>query len=221
MLEIWGRRNSSNVASVMWAVGELGLDHARHDVGGSFGQTGTGDYLKMNPNGLVPTIRDGELVLWESNAIVRYLCARYGAGSLYPGAPEQRALADQWMDWSKSTLIPAFFPIFWQQIRVERDKRDLVLVRNAEAATAEALGILEAHLADRAFVAGEALSMGDMPFGSMLYRYYTMPLDRPSLPQVERYYDGLCRRPAFQRHVMIPFGTSLEEWNRLEREPVD
>ncbi len=221
MLEIWGRRNSSNVASVMWAVGELDLDHVRHDVGGSFGQTDSGDYLKMNPNGLVPTIRDGDLVLWESNVIVRYLCARYGGEELYPECLERRALADQWMDWSKSTLIPAFFPIFWQQVRVEQDKRDLTLIRRAEAATARVLRILEAYLADRAFIAGEALSMGDMPFGSMLYRYYTMPLDRPSLPQVERYYDGLCQRPAFQRHVMIPFGTSLEEWNRLEREPLD
>jgi len=106
-IEVFGRRNASNVLPVMWTIGELEIPYIRHDTGGSFGGTRTPEYLATNPNGRIPTLRDGDFVLWESNAIVRYLCRRYdGQGALPPRSEEGYALTDQWMDWHKTTLYP-------------------------------------------------------------------------------------------------------------------
>ena len=103
MLEIWGRRNASNVIPVMWAIGELDIPYLRHDVGGSFGGLDTAEYLAMNPNGRIPTITDDGCILWESNAIIRYLSAKYGEGSLWNPDPAIRSSADRWMEWFKTT----------------------------------------------------------------------------------------------------------------------
>ena len=217
MLEIWGRKNSSNVAPVMWAVGELGLEHTRHNAGGTFGRLDTAEYRAMNPNGLVPTMNDNGFVLWESNAIIRYLARQYGAGSLYPKDTKTLAIAEQWMEWMKTTLNPGFFPIFWQLVRTDKEKQDLSLVQRATATTAKNLGILETGLDGREFVAGNALTIGDVALGPLFYRYFNLPLNRPSLPNVENWYSRLCERPAYQQHAMIPFGSNQQEWLALER----
>ena len=104
MIEIWGRRNSSNVIPVMWAVAETGLAYRRHDVGGSFGGLDSPDYRAMNPNGLVPTLTDDGFVVWESIAIIRYIAAKYSAGNLWHADPARRSLADRWMEWAKSIM---------------------------------------------------------------------------------------------------------------------
>ncbi len=217
MLEIWGRKNSSNVAPVMWAVGELGLEHTRHNAGGTFGRLDTAEYRAMNPNGLVPTMNDSGFVLWESNAIIRYLARQYGAGSLYPKDTKSLAIAEQWMEWMKTTLNPGFFPIFWQLVRTDKEKQDLSLVQRAMATTAKNLGILETGLDGREFVAGNALTIGDVALGPLFYRYFNLPLNRPSLPNVENWYSRLCERPAYQQHAMIPFGSNQQEWLALEK----
>ena len=217
MLEIWGRKNSSNVAPVMWAVGELGLEHTRHNAGGTFGRLDTAEYRAMNPNGLVPTMNDSGFVLWESNAIIRYLARQYGAGSLYPKDTKSLAIAEQWMEWMKTTLNPGFFPIFWQLVRTDKEKQDLSLVQRATATTAKNLGILETGLDGREFVAGNALTIGDVALGPLFYRYFNLPLNRPSLPNVENWYSRLCERHAYQQHAMIPFGSNQQEWLALER----
>lgn len=217
MLTIWGRKNSSNVMPVMWTVGELGLEHVRHNVGGSFGGLDTEAYGAMNPNRKVPTLDDGGFVMWESNAIVRYLCRQYGLGSLWPDAPQQLALADQWMEWLKTTVMADLFPLFWGLVRTPPDKRDDDALAQRAQALGRALLILEHHLGGQPYVAGESLTMGDIPLGTGLYRYFNLDTDRPSLPNVEQWYARLCERPAFQRHVMIPFGSSPEEWLELER----
>ncbi len=112
MLTVWGRTNSLNVQKVLWTLGELGLEYERIDAGMQFGLTDTADYRARNPNGLVPTIDDDGLVLWESNTIVRYLAARYASGTLSPADPGERALAERWMDWQATSFYPAIVPVF-------------------------------------------------------------------------------------------------------------
>lgn len=218
MLEVWGRRNSSNVISVMWAIGELDLPHRRHDVGGSFGGLDRPEFLAMNPNGRVPTIDDEGFVLWESNAIVRYLSRRYGEGSLRPDDEAGCAVADQWMEWCKTTAYPVYIELFWAIVRTEPISRDAGFIAARSQTLGEALRILDARLADHAFVAGDRLTMADIPFGPMAYRYFNLDVARPELPHLSAWYERLCERPAFKEHAMIPFGRNPGEWYRLEIE---
>ncbi len=217
MLEVWGRRNSSNVIAVMWAVGEVGIAYQRYNIGGSFGGNNTPEYLQLNPNAVVPTIRDNDMVLWESNAIVRYLSATYGQGTLWPDDPHQRAIADQWMDWAKVAFYPVFMPSFWQSVRVPARERDAAAIRSSVAGSGKLLAVLDRHLSSNDYVAGNGLSMGDIPLGACLYRYFNLPLERPALPAVEAWFDRLMQRPAYQEHAMVPFGNSPEEWLQLEK----
>ena len=217
MLEIWGRKNSSNVIPVMWTVGELGLEHTRHNVGGSFGGLDTDDYGTRNPNRTVPTIGDDGFVLWESNPIVRYLSRRYGSGSLYPEDPRQAALADQWMEWFKANVLPGLIPIFFALVRLPREQSDPARIAELARTVGEKLMILDRHLKGRRFVVGEDLTMGDIPAGAWAYRYYHLDIERPSLPNVESWYARLCERAPYRTHAMIPIGRSPEEWLELER----
>lgn len=204
MLKIWGRKNSINVQKVMWTVGELGLKHERIDAGGTFGINKDPDYLAMNPNGLVPTIQDGGLTLWESNACVRYLAAKYGAGTLWPTDPAQRAQGDKWMDWQLTTVLPAMTPVFWGLIRTPPEQRDKAAIEAGRQKCIEAFRIFDAHMAGREHAAGAALTIGDISMGCMVYRWYALPIERPKMPNLEAYYERLKQRPAFREHVMIP-----------------
>ena len=217
MLEVWGRRNSSNVMPVMWAIGELDLPHVRHDVGGSFGGVDTPEILAMNPNGKVPTINDNGFILWESNAIVRYLCARYGAGSLSPETAERRAIADQWMEWHKTTAYPDYINLFWATVRTEPALRDLGAIAALSKSLVKSLRILDAHLAIHPYLAGDSLTMADISPGPAIYRYFQLDIERPELPNVTAWYERLCQRPAYRKHVMFPFGRNPAEWYTFER----
>jgi glutathione S-transferase len=124
MLKIWGRNTSVNVQKVMWAVGELALPHERIDVGGSFGKNNEPAYLAMNPNGLVPTLEDDGFMLWESNAIVRYLAGKYGAGAIEPAELRARSRANSWMDWKLRVANQTLTPVFWGLVRTPPEKRD-------------------------------------------------------------------------------------------------
>ena len=206
---------------VMWVIGELGLEHIRHDVGGSFGGLDTDAYAQLNPNRKVPTLKDVSLVLWESNAIVRYLCRQYGSGTLWPTDAHKLALADQWMEWQKSTVLPKFFPIFWGLVRTPAEQRDTADIAQRVESTGQLLSILDACLRSHLFVASDTLTMGDIPLGTLIHRYFNLDIERPPLPNVENWYARLCDRPAYQKHVMIPFGSSPEEWLELERAGAD
>ncbi len=206
MLKVWGRKTSSNVQKVMWAIGELGLEHERVDIGGAFGGNKEPPYLAMNPNGLVPTLEDGDLMIWESNTIVRYLAGRYGPGRLEPADLATRARASQWMDWQLSVVGPAIFGAFWGLIRTPPEKRDHAAIDAGKAKTIAAMQILDAQLGKTAFVAGDALSMGDIPVALMAYRFRRLIPERPPLPNLERWFTGIEQRPAFKEHVLaIPF----------------
>lgn len=210
MIEVLGRRNSANVQKVMWALGELNLEYKRADVGGSFGYPS--DY--PNPNAVVPTIRDGEIVVWESNAVVRYLAQRYGAGQLWPDDAGLAATADMWMEWQRSDISVAFFPLFQMLVR------GLPATPEKIAAKAEACGVvfaqLDALLNDRQFICGDQLSAADIAIGAMMFRYMTLPIERPALPAVEAWYKRLTERPAYQKHVMIEYGSNVDEWQQHE-----
>jgi glutathione S-transferase len=203
MLTIWGRNTSSNVQKAMFAIGELRLACERIDVGGAFGKNREPPYLAMNPNGLVPTLEEEDgFLLWESNAIVRYLAAKYGAGTLEPSDPHARALAGQWMDWQLSVYGPAITPVFWGLIRTPAEQRDQTAIEAGKVKTTAAVQILDAHFAMNAYAAGAAFSMGDIPIAVMSYRYRELVPERPAFPNFERWYAAIAARPAFRDQVL-------------------
>lgn len=204
MLTIWGRTNSLNVQKVMWAVAELGLAHERIDAGGSFGGLDEPAFIAMNPNRLIPVIRDGEAVIWESNAIVRYLAARHGAGGLWPEDPALRAEADRWMDWQLTTAQPAMGPVFMGLVRTPPEQRDPAAIRRQAQRLGETMQVLDGHLADHRFVGGDVLTMGDIPVGCVAWRFLNLDIERPELPNLARWYGELQEREAYRRHVMLP-----------------
>jgi len=206
MLKNGGRNTSVNVQQVLWAVGELGLPHERIDGGGSFGKNNEPAYLAMNPNGLVPTLEDDGFVLWESNAIVRYLAAKYGAGTLEPADVRARARANSWMDWQLTVAHPPLTPVFWGLVRTPPEKRDHAAIEAGKVKTIAAMKILDAQLAKSPFVAGDTLSMGDIPVALMAYRFRRLVPERPPVDYLERWFAAIEQRPAFKEHVLaIPF----------------
>lgn len=207
MLKVWGRDTSINVQKVMFAVGELGLPHERFDVGGPFGKLETPEYGMLNPNRLVPTIDDNGFVLWESNAIVRHLAQKYGRGTLSPADEQTYARADSWMDWSLTTLYADIISTcFLQLIRTPAKSRDKAAVDAAAKRVGQKLEILNRQLSGRAFIVGEQPTIADVAVGALMYRYYRLAIPRPTLANVEAWYERLAARPAYKQHVMIDFG---------------
>lgn len=204
MLVIWGRDNSVNVQKPLWCLEEMGIAYERRDAGGAFGIVDTPEYRALNPNGLVPTMDEDGFILWESNAIVRYLAAKHSAGNLWPVDLRVRAEADRWMEWQNTTLWPALRPVFWNLIRTPVDQRDPDEMEASRLKSAQVLGILDAHLATRAFVAGDDFTMGDIPVGCGVWRWMALPIERPPLPNLQRWFDALAQRPAFAKTVMTP-----------------
>jgi glutathione S-transferase len=207
MLTIWGRKNSSNVQSVMWCAVELGLPYLRHDVGHKFGGNDTPEFLAMNPNGLVPVLRDGDgAPLWEAGAILRYLAARYGEDSFWPRDVAARAQIDKWAEWAKINVAMSFNNgIFWPVVRTAPKDRSEAAVAVAIQTIAHVLDIADKKLAAHAFLCGDAFTLADIQFGHILYRYFEVPIARPSHPAVRRYYDRLTERPAYREHVMVSY----------------
>jgi glutathione S-transferase len=203
MIKIWGRKTSSNVQKAMWAVGELNLEHERIDIGGGFGKNKEPAYLTMNPNGLVPTLEEEDgFLLWESNSVVRYLAGKHDrSGVLEPKDPKQRALASQWMDWQLSVVGPAIHHAFWGLIRTPPEKRDMAAIKTSQEKTTDAMKMLDARLSKTQYVAGTSFSYGDIPVGIMCYRFVQLVPERPSMPNLDRWYEMISKRKAFQDHV--------------------
>ena len=205
MIEVYGRANSLNVQKVLWCLGELELPFGRHDVGGLYGGNKEPDFLQRNPTGLVPMISDDGFDLWESNTIVRYLASRYGAGLLSPEDPADRALSEKWMDYQLGTVFPAFKDAVLGLIRTAPENRDPEKIAASVKATAGTLATLDAHLQGHEYVAGDALTVGDIALGPTIYRWLTLDIDRPPLPNLEAWHDRLMERPAYREHVMVPY----------------
>jgi len=204
MMKIWGRTNSINVQKVLWCCAELGLEYERVDAGMAFGVNDTPEYKAMNPNGLVPTIDDDGFILWESHAIVRYLARKHGTGTLWPNDARAAADADRWMEWYSTTLWLNLRPIFHNLVRTPVEKRNMGEVEEARKRLAANFGILDKHLAGRDYLAGQSFTVADIPMGVASYRWFNLPLERPAMANVERWYQRLCARPAFKQHCMLP-----------------
>ena len=204
-LTIWGRRSSFNVQKVLWTLDELGLRYEHRNAGGSYGGLDAPEFLAMNPHGRVPVLRDGDLVVWESNAIVRYLAASYGAGSLWPISPRERSFADRWIDWSATALQPDFMKLFWGYYRTPEPQRNQPMLDAALDACKRHYRALDSELDKQPFLAGSRFTLADIPAGTSLYRYFRMGLAVEQPARVMAWYERLQSRTAFQQHVMIPF----------------
>ncbi len=202
MLKIWGRKNSSNVRKALWCAEEAGIAYERVEAGGAFGVVNEPEYLARNPNGRVPMIEDGDLVLWESNAIVRYLAAAYAPGSLYPEDPASRACGDKWMDWTTSSFASEFRDLFWGILRTPVEQRNLPVIEAARQRCIALLELPERALGERPYLSGDSFAMGDIPLGSFIYAWFEMPIERPPQPNLQAWYARLCERPAYQLAVM-------------------
>lgn len=199
MLTVWGRLNSHNVKKVAWLAEEIGRPWQRIDMGGQFGFTDA--YLAMNPNRLIPTIEDDGFVLWESNAILRYLAAKY-APPLWPAGLAERAQGDKWMDWQFS-FAEAQRGAFLGLVRTGPEARDKAAITRSARDSGEMMRILDAELCGRPWLSGEDFGIADIPMGVYAYTYFTLPIERPALPALEAWYARLKARPGFAQ-VTIP-----------------
>lgn len=204
-IRIWGRINSTNVRKVLWCAEEIGLSYEHIDAGGAFGIVTDPDYLKMNPNGLVPCLQDDDLILWESNAIVRYLARRYGQAALAsPDDVKGWAKADKWMDWASLSFGSPFRDLFWNLVRYAPEKRNDLEIRRGAEKCADLMAIADAALIHEPYLSGPEIGIGDIPLGCIAYAWFSMPIERPELPHLIKWYEHLCKRPAYIKAVMTP-----------------
>lgn len=204
MITLWGRANSINVQKVIWALAELEMTYTRIDAGMQFGVVNTPEFLAMNPNGLVPVLRDGDFTIWESHAILRYLATKDPQSRLLSKDPAQAARADQWLEWYGSTLWPNMRPVFWNLVRTAPEQRDMVAVGQGVAGLGKNMLLLDQHLQTRPYVAGKTFSLGDIPLALIAYRWYAMDIERPAVQAVNAWFERVSSRPAFQAHCAAP-----------------
>jgi glutathione S-transferase len=193
-LRVLGRSASINVRKVLWTCAELDLrfEHVEKDAA----------LLARNPNAMVPVIQDGDFVLWESNAICRYLAGKQPRSTLLPEDPRLRAQVEQWMDWQATELNSAWLYSFYALVRRSPEHRD----RDAIAASIDSwnrcMRILDEHFAHGGqFVTGEFFTLADVVLGLSTHRWLMSPIERPHLDAVHGYYQRLSVRPAFRAHV--------------------
>ena len=209
-LTIWGRANSVNVQKVLWCLSELDLTYDRIDAGMAFGKNNEAPYLAMNPNGRVPTLVEGDFVLWESNSVMRYLCMahgqRQGQGSpIYPASPQARAAVDRWLDWTLSTLQPVDRPVFWALVRTPPEKRDMAAIQQDVDAEAIVWRIVEAQVARRRFIEGDQFTIADIALGTFARRWFGVEgVIKPKQPNMERWFALVSVRPGFAKFIAPP-----------------
>jgi glutathione S-transferase len=205
-LKIWGRANSVNVQKVLWCLRELDLAYERIDAGMAFGRNTEPEYLAMNPNGRVPTLVDGDFVLWESNSIMRYLVLAYREGSpIYPQAPKRRAAVDRWLDWTLSTLQPVDRPVFWALVRTPVAQRDMVAIQKDADAEAAVWRVADAQLAARRFIEGDDFTIADIALGAYARRWFGVEgVSKPALPNLARWFGQFANRAGFAQFVAPP-----------------
>ncbi len=206
MLTIWGRPSSFNTQKVLWLADELSLNYKHIPAGGSFGGLDTPQFLALNPHGRVPVIDDDGTVVWESHAILRYLAARYVKPEFWSEDPGDRARVERWMDWAQTTLQPDFLMgVFWAFYRTPERARNWEAIRANVACCAQHFRLLDNVLSGQAYLCGDTINLADIPAGTALYRYFALDIERPSVPNVEAWYQRLQLRPAYRTQVMRPF----------------
>ncbi|MGP2542472.1 glutathione S-transferase [Yersinia sp. 2541 StPb PI] len=203
MLTVWGRNNSTNVKKVLWCLEELGISYQRIDVGGQYGKLNDPLYRSMNPNGLIPCLQDGDFILWESNTIVRYLAAQYGDSALYLPDAQLRAGAEKWMDWATSSMVEPFKAVFIGLVRTPPEQQDKVKIAQGMTQLNTLMAIADHALEKQAYLSGDKFGIGDIPLGCLAYAWFNLSIERPSLPNVERWYQRVSQRAAFKKVIDI------------------
>ncbi len=199
---LWGRSTSSNVMKVIWLLEELKLPYERMDVGGPFGKTDTKEYRAMNPTGLVPTLQEDDFTLWESNAILRYICSAHAGNTpLLPWDQHQRANIDRWMDAQQTVMNRPQGVIFINLIRTPPEKRDQAAINTAIKEAATAWGYIGTELGKHSYICGDALTLADICWGVHVHRWFNMKFDRPDVPNLRAWYDRLLERPVYKTHI--------------------
>jgi len=204
-IKVWGRLTSANVKKVLWVADELKLEVERIDAGGKFGVVDTPAYKALNPNMRVPTIEDGDFVLWESNSIMRYLCMKYGGEALYPADPATRADIDRWLDWSLSIVVPVDGPLFLGTIRKPSEQHDKAMIAANTEKLVNIYGILDRRLENRDYLVGQKLSIADLALSIFVHRWLLNPFfSRPDLPRLRAWHARLRSQPGFMKYVDVP-----------------
>lgn len=203
MLKILGKLPSINVRKVVWTCAELALPFERSDWGSGFRSTHTPEFMALNPNGLVPVIQDGDFVMWESHAIIRYLANRYDAHTgLYPDAAQARARVDQWMDWQATNLNQAWTYAFMGLVRESPHHQDPESIKASCASWTHHMQILEDRLSKTGgYVAGDPFTLADIPIGLSVNRYRGTPFDKPELPAIDAYDARLRQRAGYLEYA--------------------
>jgi glutathione S-transferase len=201
MLKIWGRASSSNVQKVLWCCAELDIPFERIDVGGPFGGNRDPEYLGMNPNGLVPTVKDGDLIMWESNTICRYLATAHNGERLYPRDPAARTHVERWMDWQLAVIGPPMGQLLFGLVRSTPETRDHRAIETARRRAASAWAIVEDELKNQPYLAGTELSLAEIVLGTQIYRWFAFAIERPDLPNLRAWHDRLHQRPGFKKYI--------------------
>lgn len=208
MLTVFGRATSSNVQAVIWALEELEVPYERLNYGEGHAPLDTPEFLALNPHGLIPVLRDGDTVVWESAAILRYLGACHGGGAFWPADPRDRSQVDMWAEWAKRNVADAFTgPVFWRVVRTPRARWDRPAIDAAVKVLNSNLAQADAQLAAHPYLCGSEMTLSDITLGHLLYRYFDIEIERAPLPHLRRYADMLAGRPAYQRAVMVSYET--------------
>jgi glutathione S-transferase len=201
MLQVLGRASSINVRKVLWTCAELGLEPEVIEWGAGTLSLQSPQFLALNPNALVPVLRDGDLVLWESNTICRYLAARHGRHDLLPAEPAARAAVEQWMDWQATELNSAWRYAFMARVRHSPAHADAAAIEASVGQWNRQMALLDASLQrSAAFVTGARFTLADIVLGLATHRWYCTPMERPELHAIARYYAALSERAAFLQH---------------------
>jgi glutathione S-transferase len=202
VLTILGRASSINVRKVLWTCAEIGLPFEREDWGIGFRPTSDAAFTALNPNSLVPVVRDGDFVLWESNTICRWLASEHARDDLLPSAPRERAGVERWMDWQATELNSAWRYAFHALVRKSAHHQDAAEIQASVRQWNRTMSLLDAQLRSTgAYAVGRHFTLADIVLGVSTHRWLAAPIERPALPHVAEYHARLSERPAFQQHV--------------------
>lgn len=201
MLRILGRANSFNVRKVLWTCDELGIAYEREDWGRGHRSTDDPEFLRYNPNGLVPAVVDGDVVLRESNTIVRYLASKYGDDKFYPTDLVERATCEAWMDWANYETSISLRGAFLAGVMREEIWNNDWFIETGRRLITKEVGQIDEHLQSTGpYLTGDDFTVADIPIGLVVNRWYYLEFDRPEYPAVARYYEQLSTRPAYMMH---------------------
>ncbi len=203
---LWGRATSINVQKVLWLAEELGLQLRRIDAGMHHGVVNTSTYIEMNPNKLVPTLQDGDLTIWESNTIVRYIARKFAPNNWLPIESGNLASMEKWMDWSLSKCAVCMGPLYFQLIVIPESQKDQSIINNSKANAKEVMLTLAGALEKNSWLAGSEITLADIACAPFVYRWLKLPIERPTLPILDRYVSKLMEREAFLLHVAVKLG---------------